>query len=83
VSGEAGWAAAKTKNCYFKQKWESIHLRLGYKKAIVAIGNKILQVIYHMLTRKVPYKDPNVNLEELMVKRTPQRGRDGLRSTLS
>ncbi|MDR3204758.1 MAG: IS110 family transposase, partial [Deltaproteobacteria bacterium] len=41
VFGEAGWAAAKTKNCYFKQKWESIHLRLGFKKTIVAIGNKI------------------------------------------
>jgi hypothetical protein len=74
VSGEAGWAAAKTKNCYFKHKWESIHLRLGFKKAIVAIGNKTFQVIYHMLTRKEPYKDPNVNLEELMVKRTPQSG---------
>ncbi|MDR3204835.1 MAG: transposase [Deltaproteobacteria bacterium] len=46
---EAGWAAAKTKIYYFKQKWESIHLRLGFKKAIVAIGNKILHVIYSPL----------------------------------
>jgi hypothetical protein len=74
VFGEASWAAAKTKNCYFKQRWEIIHLRLEFKKAIVAIGNKILKVIYYMLTRKEPYKAPNVNLEELMVKKNVQNG---------
>jgi hypothetical protein len=73
VSGEAGWTAAKTKNCYFKQMWENIHLRLGFKKAIVSIDNKILQVIYHMLSRKELYKDPNVNLEELMVKKNASK----------
>jgi hypothetical protein len=45
VFGEAGRAAVKTKNCYFMQKWASIHIRFGFKKAIVAIGDKILQVI--------------------------------------
>jgi hypothetical protein len=46
---------------------------LGFKKAIVAIGNKMLYVIYHMFTRKEPYKDPNVNLEELMVKKNASK----------
>jgi hypothetical protein len=32
-----------------------------------------LQVIYHLLTRKEPYKDPNVNLEELMVKKNASK----------
>jgi transposase len=71
---EVGWAAAaRTNNCYFKDKWASIRFRLGFKKAIVAIGSKILQVIYHMLIRKEPYNDPNVNLEELMVKKNASK----------
>jgi transposase len=81
--GEAGWAAAKTKNCYFMQKRESIHLRLQFKKTIVAIGNKILQVIFHMLSRKEPYKDPNVNLEELMVKKNISKWMRRLKSITS
>jgi hypothetical protein len=32
----------KTNNCYFKHKWANIYLRLGFKKATVAIGIKIL-----------------------------------------
>jgi hypothetical protein len=64
-----GWLGGGEDEQYFKQKWASIYLRLRFKKAIVAIGSKILQVIYHMLIRK----DPNVNLEELKVKKNSSK----------
>ena len=69
---EAAWAATKTK-CYFKEKWDSLMPRLRFKKAIVAIGHKLLIVIYHMLSRQTIYRDPKVNLKEEMVKRNAPR----------
>jgi transposase len=69
---ETAWAATKTQ-CYFKDKWNSMQCRLGFKKTIVAIGNKMLKIIYYMLTRNEPYKDPNVDITEMMVKRNAPR----------
>ena len=70
---EMGWAATRTRGCYLKDKWNSQKGRLGFKRAIVALGNKMLKMIYHMLTKDEPYKDPAVDLNELKVKRNAPR----------
>jgi formate dehydrogenase maturation protein FdhE len=69
---EMAWAAARTE-CYFQHKWKALKARLRFKKAIVAIGHKMLKVIYYILTRLEPYKDPSVDLTELMVKKNAPR----------
>jgi hypothetical protein len=35
----------------------------------VAVGHKLLEVIYIILSRQEPYKDPNIDYEALMVQR--------------
>jgi transposase len=44
--------AARTKGSYFKDK-----ARRGSMRAAVAIAHKILVVAYHMLARRVDYRD--------------------------
>ena len=54
---EAGWAAAKTKNTYFSSKYKSLVGRRGKKKAIIALGHKILIAAYFIIKDKVEYKE--------------------------
>ena len=48
-------------------------IRRGHKRTIVAIGHKVLEVIFIVLKRKIPYKDSSINYEELVVKRNAPR----------
>ena len=48
-------------------------IRRGYKRAIVAVGHKILETAFVVLSKKEAYKDPKVNYEALMVKRNAPR----------
>ena len=54
---EAGWAASKTKNTYFSSKYKSLVGRRGKKKAIVALGHKILIAAYFIIKDKVEYRE--------------------------
>lgn len=69
---EAANAAAKT-NCQFQHKYKSIMIRRGHKKAIVAVGHKMLRVIFSRLKEGEVYHDPKVNYEELVVKKNASR----------
>jgi hypothetical protein len=69
---EVASAAVKT-DSYFKVKFNNLMMRLPYKKAIVAIGCKILKVIYSMLTKGEPYKDLTVDYKALVVKKNASR----------
>jgi len=54
---EAAWAAAKTKNTYFSSKYKSLAGRRGKKKAIIALGHKILIAAYFIIKDKVEFKE--------------------------
>ena len=54
---EAGWAASKTKNTYFSSKYKNLVGRRGKKKAIIALGHKILIAAYFIIKDKVEYKE--------------------------
>jgi transposase len=69
---EIALAAVKTR-CYFREKFQSLHPRLGYKKAIVAIAHKIIRVIYLMLTRQECYNDKSEQFEKLRTERNAPR----------
>ncbi|MEK7173263.1 MAG: IS110 family transposase, partial [Patescibacteria group bacterium] len=69
---EAANGAAKTE-CQFKYKYKSLMIRRGHKKAIVAVGHKLLRVIYSRLKEGEIYHDPKINYEELVVKKNAPR----------
>lgn len=58
---ECGWGATRKKDCYLKRKYESLVIRRGKKKALVAIGHKIIIAAYHILKNKEAYKEPLLN----------------------
>lgn len=54
---ECAWAASRTKHTYLKAKYHSLAGKRGKKRALVAIGHKILIMSYHILKDKVSYKE--------------------------
>ncbi len=51
------WAATRTKKTYLRSKYESLVGRRGKKRALVAVGHKILIATYFILKDKVDYKE--------------------------
>ena len=54
---EFAWVASKTKDTYLRSKYHSLVGRRGKKKALVALGHKILIMCYHILKYKCAYKE--------------------------
>ncbi|MBD3271580.1 MAG: hypothetical protein GF384_03465 [Elusimicrobia bacterium] len=54
---ECAWAASHTKHTYLGAKYRSLAGRRGKKKALIALGHKILIMSYHVIKRKIPYRD--------------------------
>jgi transposase len=64
--------AVKT-NSQFKSKYKGLVIRRGHKKAIIAIGHKMMRVFYTVLLNKSAYKDPGINYEKLVVEKNSSR----------
>ena len=80
---EAAHAAAHSKNTYLSAFYHRIKARGGAKQAVVALGHKILVVIYHMLDRRQKYQELGGNyfderekqaLEKRLVRRLEKLG---------
>ncbi len=54
---ECGWAATRTKGTYLRSKYDSLVVRRGKKKALIAVGHKILIAAYFILKEKSVYKE--------------------------
>ena len=54
---EQGWAASRTKHTYLSSKYKSLVGRRGKKRAIIAIGHKILIAAYFIIKDKVAYNE--------------------------
>ena len=54
---EGGWAASRTKNTYFSSKYKSLVGRRGKRRAIIALGHKILIASYFIIRDKVEFKE--------------------------
>jgi transposase len=65
-------AAVRTTS-QFKGRFQSLVSRRGTKKAIVAIGHKVLKTVFVVLSRQVPYRDSTIDYEALAVKRHAPR----------
>lgn len=69
---EFAHAASRTTSV-FKSKFQSLVVRRGYKRAIIAIGHKILRTIFFMLKRREHYPDSATDYEALSVQRNAPR----------
>ena len=69
---EFAHAASRTQSV-FKSKFQALVVRRGYKRAIIAIGHKILRTIFFMLTRHEHYRDSATDYEALSVQRNAPR----------
>lgn len=54
---ELAWAASRTKNTYLSSKYKSLVGRRGKKRAIIAVGHKILIAAYFIIKDKVEFKE--------------------------
>jgi hypothetical protein len=55
---ECGWGATRKKDGFLKRKYESLVGRRGKKKALIAVGHKIIIAAYHVIKDKEAYKEP-------------------------
>ena len=54
---EIAHVAAKTRGTYLTAQYRRIAARRGKKRALVAVAHTVLVIIYHILTRREPYRD--------------------------
>lgn len=54
---EGAWSASRSKGTYLESKYRSLVRRKGPKKAIIAIGHKILTAVYYIIKYKKSYKE--------------------------
>jgi len=69
---EAANSAIRTES-QFKGLYKGLVIRRGHKRAIVAVAHKILEVVFVILKKKEPYRDPKIDYEALAVKRNAPR----------
>ena len=69
---EFAHAASRTRSA-FQSKFQSLIVRRGYKRAIVALAHKMLRTIFFMLKRGEYYRDSATNYEQLSVQRNASR----------
>jgi transposase len=69
---ECANAARNTKSS-LAAKYRSLMVRKSHKKSIVAIAHKIIRIIYFMLSRHEPYRDPGVDYEAMSAQKNAPR----------
>lgn len=69
---EAANAARRTKTV-FQAKYNSLVIRRGYRKTIIALAHKLIRTIYFVLVRRKPYRDSSVDYEAASVAKNAPR----------
>ena len=69
---EAANAARRTKSV-FASKYQSLVIRRGHKKAIVALAHKLIRTIYVILSRREPYRDSGIDYQAAAVSKNAPR----------
>jgi transposase len=69
---EVANAARRTKSV-FRAKYDSLVLRRGHKKAIIALAHKLLRTIFFVLTPRQPYRDSGFDYEAASVAKNAPR----------
>jgi transposase len=59
---QVAWAASRTKGSFFMDKFTKLAIRKSRKKALVAIGRKMLVIMWHILSEKTQYNPRLVHI---------------------
>lgn len=70
---QIAWAASRTKNTYWASKYRRLAARRGKKRAIVALANALLRMVYHLLKSGKPYRDLGPDYYDRLQRRTLTR----------
>lgn len=57
VITEAAWAATRTKNTFFSERYHRIAARRGKKRALIAVGHSQLTSVYLILSTGARYHE--------------------------
>ena len=57
VMTEAAWAATRTKNTFYSERYHRIAARRGKKRALIAIAYSMLTTVYNILADNVAYNE--------------------------
>ena len=68
---EAAWAASKTKDTALSAMYHNVARRRGKKRALVAVGHRMLIEIYRVLKTGEPYQD--VGAEAVNARKSKKR----------
>lgn len=80
---EAAWAAARTKNSYFRALYQRLVRTRGKNRALIAVAHSLLVTVYSFTTAGEPYRDLGLDhfdrlnknrLERSLVKRLEKLG---------
>ena len=55
--GEVACAAARTKRSYLSARYRRLAARRGHNRSVVAVGHKILTIVYFIIKDRVTYDD--------------------------
>lgn len=69
---EVANSARKTKS-QFQGIYQGLVIRRGHKRAIVAVAHRIFRIVYTLISKKEPYRDPEIDYEALVVQRNAPR----------
>ncbi|AEK58722.1 ISAfe3, transposase [Acidithiobacillus caldus SM-1] len=69
---ECAHAASRTQ-CALRAKFQSLVVRRGHKRSIIALAHKMLRIIYFMLSHGTYYRDADTDYEALSVQRNASR----------
>lgn len=57
VMVETAWAAVRTKNTYYRDKYWRLRYRLGPKKAIIAIAHRMIKALFFIIKQGQEYRE--------------------------
>jgi len=69
---EAANAARRT-NSALRGKYQSLVVRKGHKKALIALAHHMIRTIFILFTRRQAYRDPGIDYQALVVKKNAPR----------
>lgn len=54
---QMAWGATRTRNTYLSSKYKSLVGRRGKKRAVIAVGHKILIAVYYIIKDRIAYNE--------------------------
>jgi transposase len=70
---QAAWALTRKKEGFLPARYRRLAKRIGRKRAVVAIARSLLVALYHVLTRRTPYRDLGADFDHDRAAATAER----------